>query len=426
MSTTSSADGKISLRALIAPAFYDLHRTIKAGDAEEVWCKGGRGSTKSTFLAIQILLGLARDPSAHAFVSRRYDNELRDSVHGQMQWASDRLGMGKIWRFMTSPMQAVNALTGQKILFRGIDNPLKAKSINLGRGYIKYFWAEEVDQYGGMEELRSILQSVFRGEGENKIAFFSFNPPKSARSWANAEVKIPKPGRIVHHSDYRSVPPAWLGERFLADAEHLAKVNPLAYRHEYLGEEVGTGLEVFNNVEVRGITAEERATFGQIRQGLDFGYAVDPVSFTASYYDAKRRTLWIFDEVSGVGISNRALAERLGPERRRLMTIADNAEPKSIDELRELGCNIRACTKGPGSVEHGVKWLADLERIVIDPMTAPLAAKEFVNYSLEQTRSGDVVSRYPDKDNHAIDSVRYGLEFDIRSRTAGSVKLGAS
>lgn len=372
---------------------------------------------------MEILLGLSRDPLAHAFVSRRYDNELRDSVHGQLQWAADKLGLGQIWRFMTSPMQAVNVLTGQKILFRGIDNPLKAKSINLGRGYIKYFWAEEVDQYGGMEEIRSILQSVFRGEGEARLAFFSFNPPRSARSWVNSEVRIPKARRIVHHSDYRSVPIEWLGDRFIADAEHLERVNPLAYRHEYLGEEVGTGLEVFSNVQVRAITPEERATFGQIRQGLDFGYAVDPLSFERCYFDSARRRLWIFEERSGIGISNRAFAAGLDAERKRTMTIADNAEPKSVDELRELGLNIRACTKGPGSVEHGVKWLADLESIIIDPSTAPLAAKEFVNYSLETSRSGDVISRYPDKDNHAIDATRYALEHDIKASAAKRIRI---
>lgn len=413
------------LSSLIAPAFRDLHKELKTARPEEVWCKGGRGSTKSSFIAIELFLGLTKDPLAHAFVSRRYDNELRDSVYGQMQWAANKLGISHIWRFMTSPMQAVNVITGQKILFRGIDNPLKAKSINLGRGYIKYFWAEEVDQYGGMEEIRSILQSVFRGEGDARLAFFSFNPPRSARSWVNAEVKIPKPGRLIHHSSYLTVPVAWLGDRFIADAEHLRKTNPIAYRHEYMGEEVGTGLEIFNNVEVRPITAEERATFGQIRQGLDFGYAVDPVAFERMYFDAKRRILWLFDESSGIGVSNRALVERLTTESRRALTIADNAEPKSIDELRELGCNIKACIKGPGSVEHGIKWLADLERIIIDPEGAPLAAKEFVNYSLELSRSGDVISRYPDKDNHAIDATRYGLEYDIRSRVAGRVKLGA-
>lgn len=410
-------DCNVSLSEIVAHGFYDLHRIIKAETTSEVWCKGGRGSTKSSYIAIRILLGLTADTKAHAFVTRRYDNELRDSVFGQMMWAAEKLHIGHIWRFMVSPMQAVNVKTGQKILFRGVDNPLKAKSINLGKGYIKFLWAEECDQYASMEELRSILQSVFRGEGEGKIAFFSFNPPKSGRSWVNREVKIEKPGRIVHHSDYRTVPVQWLGERFIADAEHLKTVNEVAYRHEYLGEEVGTGLEVFNNVEIRKITDDERDAFCQIRQGLDFGYAVDPLAFGRMNYDAKKRTLHIFDEVSGIGISNRQLAEKLKQEYKQTQTIADSAEPKSIAELKgDYGLRIKGAKKGPGSVEHGIKWLADLERIIIDPVSCPLAAKEFVNYALEINRQGDIVSRYPDKDNHFLDCTRYGLEDDMKQK----------
>jgi PBSX family phage terminase large subunit len=412
--TSSEASSDVRLSEVIAPSFHQLHKAIKSDKPSEVWCKGGRGSTKSSFIAEEIFLLLSQDANAHAFISRRYDNELRDSVFGQMQWAADKLKISHLWRFMVSPMQAVNVKTGQRILFRGIDNPLKAKSINLGKGYIKIFWAEEVDQYGSIEELRSILQSIFRGKGEGKIAFFSFNPPKSARSWVNREVKIEKPGRIVHSSDYRTVPVEWLGERFLADAKHLEQVNPVAYRHEYLGEEVGTGLEVFNNVTVRKITDEERQSFGQINQGLDFGYAVDSLSFERMYYNAKKRTLWIFEEIAGIGISNRVLSEKMKPEHRNTETIADSAEPKSIDELRrDFGLRIKPAKKGPGSVESGIKWLADLEQIIIDPVSCPLASMEFVNYALEINRSGDVVSKYPDKNNHSIDSVRYGLENEM-------------
>lgn len=407
---------KVQLSSIIAPQFYDLHKRIKTERAEEVWCKGGRGSTKSSYISILIFLLLSKDTNAHAFISRRYDNELRDTVYGQMQWACNKLGLETVWRFMVSPMQAVNIQTGQKILFRGIDNPLKAKSINLGHGYIKIVWFEEVDQYSGMPEIRSILQSIFRGEGNERIALFSYNPPKSARSWVNQESKVPKPGRIVHHSDYRTVPHEWLGDRFHADAEHLQKVNETAYRHEYLGEEVGTGLEIFNNVESRTITQEEIDSFNQIEQGLDFGYAVDPLSFVRLYYNTKKRWLYIFDERSGIGISNRQLYEMLPDHWRKQQTIADNAEPKSIDELRSYGMNVIKCIKGPGSVEQGVKWLADLEKIIVDPVRCPRSAKEFVNYALEVNRNGDIISKYPDKDNHCIDATRYGLQRYVQSR----------
>jgi len=396
------------LSEAIAPSFYNLHKAIKTTGCDEVWCKGGRGSTKSSFISCEIILGIIRNAGANALVCRRYDNELRDSVYGQMKWAATKLGVEGMFRFMVSPMQAIYIPTGQKIIFKGADNPLKVKSINLGEGYIKYAWFEEVDQFSGYEEVRNILQSLFRGEDHERTAFFSFNPPKSARSWVNQQVKIPKAKKLVHDSDYRSVPKSWLGERFIVDAEHLKTVNEAAYRHEYLGEETGTGLEVFNNVTIREITDEEIKEFAQIRQGIDWGYAVDPVVFLRAHYSAKKRTVYLFKEIAGIGISNRKLAERLTTQEKRMLTIADSAEPKSISEMcDDYGVNIIGCKKGAGSIEHGLKWLSDLENIIIDPIRCPLAAKEFVNYALDVDRNGIVISRYPDKDNHCLHGDTY-------------------
>lgn len=402
------------LSELIAPSFYDLHHFFKIEEHEEVWCRGGRGSTKSSFISIEIILGLLKDKDANAVVCRRYENEMRDTVFSQCQWAAAVLGVEDQWRFMVSPMQAVYLPTGQKIAFKGADQPKKTKSIKLARGYIKYAWFEEVDQYGGMDEVRSILQSLFRGGNHRRLALFSYNPPRSARSWVNTEARTPKPGRYVHSSTYLDVPREWLGERFIVDAEHLKKTNETAYRHEYLGEEVGTGLEVFNNVKTRVITDDEIKAFQNIRQGLDFGYAVDPVCFERLEYDRKHRTLYIFREVKGIGIGNRQLSSLVTDAERRALTVADSSEPKSIDELRrDYSWNIKGAKKPPGSVEYGIKWLCELESIIIDPIRAPLAATEFVNYALETSRDGQVISRYPDIDNHSIDSVRYACGDDI-------------
>jgi PBSX family phage terminase large subunit len=403
---------KIRLTELIAPSFFRLHKEIKAEKFDEIWLKGGRGSTKSTFVSIQILLGLLKDSEANAVVCRRYQNELRDTVYGQFEWTIAKMGLGDYFKFQVAPMQIIYIPTGQKIVFKAADNPLKMKSINLGRGYIKYAWFEEVDQFAGMEEIRNILQSLFRGENKKRIVFFSYNPPKSGRSWVNQEAKIPKQGRRVHHSIYIDVPPEWLGERFLADAEHLKKVNETAYRHEYLGEEVGTGLEVFNNIELRIITQDEIAAFDRIRQGLDFGYAVDPLAFERMHYDRTRRRLYLFAEISGLNLFNRQFWEKVQPYN-DMWTIADSAEPKSIAELKSFGMKIKGAKKGPGSVEFGIKFLQDLEQIIIDPERCPLAAREFINYSLETDRNGIVKSQFPDKDNHSIDACRYGLSEDM-------------
>jgi phage terminase large subunit len=407
---------EIRLSGLIAPSFRRLHKEIKAEKFDEIWLKGGRGSTKSTFASIQIVLGMLKDSEANAVVTRRYQNELRDTVYGQFEWTIAKMGLGDYFKFQVAPMQIIYIPTGQKIVFKAADNPIKMKSINLGRGYIKYAWFEEVDQFSSMDEIRNILQSLFRGENKKRISFYSFNPPKSGRSWVNQEAKIPKPGRRVHHSTYLDVPPEWLGERFLADAEHLKKTNETAYRHEYLGEEVGTGLEVFNNVKLRSITDEEIAAFDRIRQGLDFGYAVDPLCFERMHYDRTRRRLYLFAEISGLNLFNRQFLEK-AQQYNDVWTIADSAEPKSIDELRSFGMKIKGAKKGPGSVEFGIKFLQDLEAIIIDPERCPLAAREFINYSLETDRNGIVKSQFPDKDNHSIDSVRYGLSEDMVQTT---------
>jgi len=266
-----------------------------------------------------------------------------------------------------------------------------------------------------MEEIRNIQQSIFRGGEQKQIALFSFNPPKSARSWVNAEAVTPKPGRMVHSSTYLTVPPEWLGNTFLENAQHLKTVNPDAYEHEYMGVETGTGLEVFTNVVIERITSKQIRYFDNRHQGLDFGYTIDPVCFIQAHFEAKKKRLYLFDEITGVRMSNMQLASRLTDDQKADVTMADPAEPKSIDELRdEYGVNVMAGDKYPGAVDHGVKYLQDLEAIVIDPQRCPLAAKEFINYALDVNRQGDVISKYPDKDNHSIDAVRYMMSQAIK------------
>jgi phage terminase large subunit len=390
---------------MLAPHFHDLHKDVKESSNTEYIIRGGRGSTKSSFVAFQIVLGIAKDKEANAIVLRRFENEIRDSVFAQLQWAINKLGMDDLWRAYTSPFKLVYLPTGQVILFKGADNPKKLKSLALVRGYLKYAWFEEVDQFSGMEEIRNLEQSIFRGVDPTKkqIEFFTYNPPKSARSWINEEAKKEKPGRVVHNSDYLSVPPEWLGEKFVLNAEHLKQTNPDAYEHEYLGRETGTGLEVFQNVVLKPISNKEINLFDNRHQGLDFGYAADPMCFIQGNFDAKKKRLYLFYEYSGNKITNAQLASRLTDDRLADVTMADASEPKSIDELRdEHGMNVMAADKYPGSVDHGIKYLQDMEQIIIDPKRCPLAAKEFINYALDVNRQGEVISKYPDRNNHCF------------------------
>lgn len=407
----------VKLSKVIAPSFAAVHQDIKGHGHTHYWLKGGRGSAKSSFISVEIVLGMMRDAGkglhTNAVVLRRYGVTLRESVFEQIGWAVNALGVSQLWRDSVSPMSYTYLPTGQKILFRGVDDPTKAKSIKFSKGWAKYLWYEECVEFEGEEKLRNINQSVLRG-GADFFVFYSFNPPKSARNWVNQYVAIEREDTLVHHSTYLTVPPQWLGEQFLVEAQHLKEVKPEAYRHEYLGEVTGTGGEVFSNVTLRAITDEEVSRFDKLRRGIDWGYAADPFAYNVCHYDKTRRQLYIFREIHKVKLSNRAAADLIKPEAGGARITCDSAEPKSIDEVKGYGLRVVGAKKGPDSVEYGVKWLQDLEEIIIDPARCPETAREFSGYELERDREGNFKAGYPDKDNHHIDAVRYACEGDMR------------
>lgn len=407
----------VKLSGIIAPTFAGVHNDIKRHRHTHYWLKGGRGSTKSSFISVEILLGMMRDAAqgeyTNAIVLRRYGVTLRESVFEQIGWAINALGVAELWKSSVSPMSWTYLPTGQRIIFRGADEPTKVKSIKFAVGWAKYLWYEEVNEFEGAEKIRSINQSVLRG-GTDFFVFYSFNPPKAARNWVNQYVAIERDDTLVHHSTYLTVPPQWLGEQFIVEAEHLKAVKPEAYRHEYLGEVTGTGGEVFGNVTLRPISDEEISRFDNLRRGIDWGYAADPFAYNVCHYDKTRRRLYLFREIHKIKLSNRAAAELIKDEAGSARITCDSAEPKSIDEVRGYGLRVVGARKGPDSVEYGIKWLQDLEEIVIDPVRCPETAREFSGYELERDREGNFKAGYPDKDNHHIDAVRYACEDDMK------------
>lgn len=406
----------VSLNGLIAPGLKEVHRDIRAGRHVHYWLKGGRGSTKSSFIGLQIVLGIIKDPLANAIALRKVGVTLGTSVYSQIQWAIDSLQVQDFFRPYKSPPGFIYLPTGQQIVFRGADDKAKIKSIKLPHGYFKFGWYEELDEFDGMEEVRNINQSLMRG-GEVFQFFYSYNPPKSVNNWANAEANVARPDRMVHHSDYRTVPRHWLGEQFFREAEILRETNEKAYRHEYLGEATGTGGAVFENVELRTITDEEISRFDKLYSGLDWGYSIDPTSWGKMNYYAPTKTLNIFDEYYKVEASYDNIADAIKPRTKRLKVTADSAEPRSIDELKKRGIYIVGAKKGPDSVDHGVKWLQGLTKIVIDPVRCPNTAREFTGYEYERDRHGNFKAGYPDKDNHSIDMTRYAMESVITNRS---------
>lgn len=399
---------EINIADRIARSFDSVFWDVQDHGHTFYWLPGGRGSTKSSFVGIEVPLLLMQHPQCHAVVLRKVGNTIKNSVYPQIQWGIEQLGVSDRFKYITSPHVITYKATGQKILFFGVDDPMKVKSIKLPFGYVGIVWYEELDQFSGMEEIRNMNQSLLRG-GDKYWVFASYNPPKSRNNWVNEEILNEYPDRLVHKTTYLDVPREWLGEQFLLEAEKLKAKNETAYSHEYLGEVTGTGGAVFENVEDMVMIDEMISQFDRRYYGLDFGFAVDPLAFVAMHYDAKHEELYIFDEIYQQKLTNSKAAQLILHKIGNQHIIADSAEPKSIAEMKAAGLFISGAKKSPDSVDYGVKWLQGRRRIYIDKRRAPNAYREFVSYEYERNRAGQYISAYPDANNHAIDAVRYGL-----------------
>lgn len=403
----------------LAPRFLDAYDDIRDHNNTEYVFSGGRGSTKSSFISLALVYLLKHNPDMHAIALRQVANTLRDSVYSQIVWAISELGLDSEFKTTTSPLEITYLPTGQKIYFRGADEPGKIKSIKPAFGYIGTAWFEELDQFHGPEAVRNIEQSAIRG-GDLAYIFKSFNPPRTAANWVNKYVQIPKANQYLHHSTYLELGSRirWLGRPWVEEAEHLKTVNPTAYEHEYLGIANGTGGMVFDNVQLREIAAGEIEQFDRVLHGVDWGYFPDPWAWNKCHYDAARMTLYIFDELRVFRAGNQETADKLrergvGPDD---LIIADSAEPKSVADYRAHDLAARGAEKGPESVKYSMKWLQSLAAIVIDPARCPHTAEEFINYELEMDNNGEFISEYPDRDNHHIDAVRYATNLIWKRR----------
>ena len=367
---------QIRMSELLAPVFAPVHTDIRRGGHAEYWLYGGRGSGKSSFVSIEIVLGMMKDPQANALVVRRVAKTLRQSVYEQLCWAIDRLGVDHLWARRLSPMELIYRPTGQRILFIGADDPQKSKGIKVSRGNFKFLWFEELAEFDGMGAVNTITASAVRGDAA--VTFYTYNPPESIANWVNEEALCIHEGRFSHKSSYLDIPPKWLGASFLSKADIMRRTNERAYRHMYLGEVTGTGGQVFENVELRPIPEGEISRMGAFYDGLDFGYYPDPTHWVRVSYDPSRLTVYVVDELRRYRTTDREFA-RLLMERR----------------------DVTASTE--------IRWLRMRARIVIDPTRAPETAKEFAQYEFVKLKNGSFTESYPDRDNHAIDAVRYAL-----------------
>ena len=403
----------------IPDCFHWAIRDIRDKKHLEYVFKGGRGSTKSTTVGMTIVELMKNNHDIHAVVCRKVGNTIKDSVYNKIKWAIGKQEFTEEFDSKLSPMEITLKSTGQKIYFRGADDPDKIKSINPEFGYIGILWFEELDQFAGPEEIRKIEQSAIRG-GDLAWIFKSFNPPKTMNNWANKYVLEPKENRIVHSSTYLDVPKGWLGQPFIDEAEHLKEVNPNAYEHEYMGIANGNGGNVFEYLEIRDITDEEISRMDRIFPGVDYGWYPDAFCYLRTYYDSAREKIYLIDELYVNKWSNSKTAEWIKKKGYDdYAMICDSAEPKSVNDFRDAGLPARGAVKGPGSIEYGFKFL-QTKTIVIDPKRTPNAYKEITEYEYDRDKEGNVISGYPDGNDHAISALRYAYEplFNRRGNSA--------
>ena len=373
-------------------------------------------STKSSFISTAIILLMEANPSVHCVCFRKYAANLADSVYSQFEFTINQKlrPLAPHWVFKKSPLKIVNVNTGQQIIFRGLDDPQKVKSLKAPFGYFGLTWFEELAEFDGIEEVRNVNQALHRG-GHYFQTFCSYNPPETSSNWVNYEASVPQivDGQLyrkVYRSDYRSVPVEWLGKNFFIEAELLKNTNERAYRHEYLGEVTGNGGSIFPNVKAMTMTDEMIAQFDHRHFGLDFGFAIDPAAWIALHYDKTRRTVYIYDEIYDVNLTNMDLAKLIKQKDMGFeYLMCDSAEPKSIAELEALGVNALPAQKGPDSVRFSIRFLQSLCHIYIDPIRCPNAFREFSQYEYEKNKAGQFISKYPDRNNHTCDSTRYAL-----------------
>ena len=411
---------------IINKNFHEFWRVINSNKYLFHVLKGGRASAKSTHIAIWLVLALMKYPVTCLWI-RKVGNTLTESVFEQLKEAIDILNVGHVWKVQKSPLQLIYIPRGNKFIFRGADDPAKIKSIKMSKFPIAFVWFEELAEFKTEDEVSTIVNSVLRAElppGLSYKVIYSYNPPKRKQSWVNKkfETQFIPDNTYIHHSTYLDNP--HISKAFIEEANEVKKKNEFKYRWEYLGEPIGSGVVPFSNLEFRTITDEEIASFDNIRQGNDFGYATDPMAFVRLHYDKKKRIIYFIDEIYGVKMSIRELASRIKSKKYDdYPVICDSAEPRSIAELKEHGIQALKAKKGPGSIEFGENWLDDLEAIVIDNKRTPNVAKEYENIDYQTDKDGNIRPKLEDKDNHTIDATRYALENDMKNKSKGPVNI---
>lgn len=374
-------------------------------------CKGSRASKKSKTTALWYITNMMKYPDANLLVIRKTYRTLKDSCFTELKWAISRLKVDAWWDIKESPLELTYKPTGQKIYFRGLDDPLKVTSITVEKGVLCWAWLEEAYEIMSESDFDTLDESI-RGEvpeGLFKQWTITFNP------W-NEHHWLKKRFFDVNDDNILAMTTNYLCNEWLDDSdkklfESMKKNNPRRYAVAGLGNwGIVDGL-VYENWTERAFTLDEIKQC-KTRSGLDFGYTNDPTAFFVGFLDLDAKRLYVWDEFYEKGMSNKAINNKIvamGYSKERIT--GDSAEPKSIDELKSMKLRIKGAKKGKDSVMNGVQWIQDLE-IIIHPRCTNFIT-EISNYTWETDKFGNKLNKPIDDFNHLMDAMRYALEDDI-------------
>lgn len=382
-------------------------------------CKGSRASKKSTTTAMNLIYRIMEYPESNALVVRKTYRTLLDSCFAQLKWAVNRLGVKDYFDFKLSPLEIIYKPTGQKILFRGLDDPLKVTSVTVDVGSLCFLWIEEAYEIMSESDFDMLDESI-RGEvpkGHFKQITLTFNP-WNERHWIKGRF-FDKVDKDVLAITTNYTCNEWLDRSDLNVFERMKENNPRRYQVAGLGNwGIVDGL-IYENFEERQFTLEDVKDYKTVA-GLDFGYTNDPTAFFIGFLDKKDSILYVWDEMYSKGLSNKKIYENIknmGYSKEKIT--GDSAEPKSIDELKGYGLRIKGAKKGKDSILNGIQWIQDL-KIVIHPRCNNFLT-EISNYQWDKDKFGKALNRPIDDFNHLLDAMRYALEDDIQSKTIKAV-----
>lgn len=399
-------------------------KELRGAGYDEFWktkkryvvCKGSRASKKSKTAALWHIVKIMRYPGANALVVRKTERTLRDSCFSDLKWAIKRLNVEKYWTAKTNPLELIYKPTGQKILFRGMDDPLKLTSISVDTGSICFLWVEEAYELTKEEDF-DYLDECIRGrlpEGLWKRVTITFNPWNN-RHWLKKRFfDTANDNVLAMTTNYMCN--EWLDEADLQLFEAMKKNNPRRYNVAGLGNWGAVDGLVYENFEERFFELEEVKRISDIKSafGLDFGYTNDPTALFCGLISKNRKEIYVFDELYKKGMSNEQIyseIEKMGYRKEKI--IADSAEPKSIDRLRILGLyRLRPAKKGKDSVLFGIDGIQNY-KIIIHPRCSNFLT-EITNYSWDKDKFGQQINKPIDEFNHLMDAMRYSLEDILR------------